>query len=163
MNELEQVQLIPLEGITPNPDNRRVGGFDPVKLQQLADSIKDVGVQQPIIVRKHLGNGGYELVAGERRWRAAKLAGLSQIPAIVRELDDLQVLKIATIENLQREDVHPLDEADGALDPESRQKYFAMLEAAHQESGRRHTIVITHSPEVQEAIGQKIEMKRNAA
>ncbi len=109
----ETIQQIPLEKIQPHPDNRRVGGFDPVKLQQLADSIKDVGVQQPIIVRKQLANGGFQMVAGERRWRAAKLAGLIDIPAVVRELDDLQVLKISTIENLQREDVHPLDEADG--------------------------------------------------
>jgi ParB/RepB/Spo0J family partition protein len=109
----EQVQQLSLEKIIPHPDNRRVGGFDPVKLQQLADSIKEVGVQQPIIVRKQLMNGDFELVAGERRWRAAKLAGLAEIPTIVRELDDLQVLKIQTIENLQREDVHPLDEADG--------------------------------------------------
>lgn len=109
----ETVQQISLEKIIPHPDNRRVGGFDPVKLQQLADSIRDVGVQQPIIVRAQLGNGSFELVAGERRWRASKLAGLAEIPAIVRELDDLQVLKVQTIENLQREDVHPLDEADG--------------------------------------------------
>jgi ParB/RepB/Spo0J family partition protein len=109
----ETIEHIFIEKITPNPDNRRVGGFDPVKLQQLADSIKEVGVQQPIIVRQQLANGGFQLVAGERRWRAAKLAGLTEIPAIVRELDDLQVLKISTIENLQREDVHPLDEADG--------------------------------------------------
>lgn len=109
----EQIQQLFLEKIVAHPDNRRVGGFDPVKLEQLAASIRDVGVQQPIIVRKHLKNGGFELVARERRWRAAKLAGLTEIPAIVRELDDLQVLKIQTIENLQREDVHPLDEADG--------------------------------------------------
>jgi ParB/RepB/Spo0J family partition protein len=113
MTAAEQVQQITLEKITPHPDNRRVGGFDPVKLEQLAASIKEVGIQQPIIVRKQQENGGFELVAGERRWRAAKLAGLSQVPAIVRELDDLQVLKVQTIENLQREDVHPLDEADG--------------------------------------------------
>jgi len=109
----EQVLHLALEKIIPHPDNRRVGGFDPVKLEQLAASIRDVGVQQPIIVRRHLKNGSYELVAGERRCRAAKLAGLTEIPAIVRELDDLQVLKVQTIENLQREDVHPLDEADG--------------------------------------------------
>lgn len=114
----EQVQHISLTQISSHPDNRRVGGFDPVKLEQLAASIRDVGVQQPIIVRKILVRGrhngeDYELVAGERRWRAAKLAGLTGIPSIVRDLDDFQVLKVQTIENLQREDVHPLDEADG--------------------------------------------------
>jgi ParB/RepB/Spo0J family partition protein len=111
-----EVQMIPLEKIVPNPDNRQIGGFDPMKLQELADSIKEVGLIQPITVRPHSflsKDPTYELVAGERRWRAAKIAGLTEISAIVRELDDMQVLKIWMMENLQREDVHPLDEADG--------------------------------------------------
>lgn len=107
----EQIQLIPLEQIKPSEGNRRVGGFDPAKLEQLADSIRAVGVQQPAVVRR--SGEGYELVAGERRWRAARLAGLETLPCVVRELDEVTVLKIQTIENLQREDIHPLDEADG--------------------------------------------------
>jgi ParB/RepB/Spo0J family partition protein len=114
--ETENIVRIELERIEPSPGNRKVGGFDQAKLQQLAESIKAVGVQQPAIVRpKGAGQGDpiYELVAGERRWRASKLAGVPDLPCVIRELDDVQVLKIQTIENLQREDVHPLDEADG--------------------------------------------------
>ena len=110
----EQIQEIPLGQITAHLGNRRVGGFDQEKLKQLAESIRMVGVQQPAVVRRHPGQAdAYQLVAGERRLRASKLAGKDTLPCVVRELDDLQVLRIQTIENLQREDVHPLDEADG--------------------------------------------------
>jgi ParB/RepB/Spo0J family partition protein len=116
MNDV--IEKIPLDRIQPHPANRHVGGFDKAKLDQLAESIKAVGVQQPAIVRllNNLGKNGehmYELVAGERRWRASKIAGMDYLPCIVRELDDAATLKIQIIENLQREDVHPLDEADG--------------------------------------------------
>jgi ParB/RepB/Spo0J family partition protein len=105
---------IALGEIYPCPGNRRIGGFDPEKLSQLAESIRTVGVQQPAVVRLHEnGQGKYELVCGERRWRAAKIAGLETLPCVVREIDDVTALKIGTIENLQREDIHPLDEADG--------------------------------------------------
>ncbi len=90
------VQIIPLEKIHPDPDNRRVGGFDPVKLQELADSIRDSGVHQPILLRPHPNAPGYELVAGERRWRASKLAGVTGIPAIVKELREF-LLKITLL------------------------------------------------------------------
>lgn len=111
----EQVEMISLDAIEPHPANRRVGGFDETKLAQLAESIRAVGVQQPAIVRRLEGRIGveYQLVAGERRWRATRLAGLDALPCIVRELDDVTALKIQYIENLQRDDVHPLDEADG--------------------------------------------------
>lgn len=115
------VEFIELEKIKPHPGNRRVGGFDKAGLQSLADSIKAVGVQQPAIVTRddpgaddaYFNNGSFTLVAGERRWRACKLAGELQLPCIIRELTEAQIIKIQTIENLQREDVHPLDEANG--------------------------------------------------
>jgi ParB family transcriptional regulator, chromosome partitioning protein len=110
------IREIPLEQIQPHPSNRRVGGFDPEKLKQLAESIKAIGVQQPAVVREITGENQirrYELVAGERRWRASKLAGKETLPCVVRELDDAQALRIQIVENLQREDVHPLDEANG--------------------------------------------------
>jgi len=108
-----QVQEIRLDQIQPHPGNRTVGGFNQEKLEQLADSIRTVGVQQPAVIRQIEDDGKYELVAGERRWRAAKIAGLQTLPCVIRDLDDIEVLKIQTIENLQREDIHPLDEADG--------------------------------------------------
>jgi ParB/RepB/Spo0J family partition protein len=108
----EQIQFIPLNNIFPHPDNRKIGGFDKNKLQQLADSIKAVGVQEPAVVRRRT-NGDYELVVGERRWRACKLAGIANLPCVIRDIDDVNLMRIQTIENLQREDVHPLDEAEG--------------------------------------------------
>lgn len=95
--------------ITPNPRQPRKR-FDAQALQDLAATIKDKGVAQPIIVRK--ASGGWELIAGERRWRAARLAGLKTIPAIVRDATDREALELALIENLQRENLNPLEEAN---------------------------------------------------
>lgn len=115
----EQIQNIELDKITPAPGNRTIGGVDKVKLEQLAESIKAIGVQQPAVVRlvevdpsKGIKQA-YQLVAGERRWRASKIAGVPTLPCVVRDLDDETALRIRIIENLQREDVHPLDEAEG--------------------------------------------------
>lgn len=104
----DQVISIPLEEIEVNPYQPR-RQFDEAKLQELADSITQMGVIQPIIVRR-LGNV-FELIAGERRWRAAKIAKLQTIPAIVKEYTDREVAQAALIENLQREDLNPLEEA----------------------------------------------------
>lgn len=84
--------------------------FDEEKLNELADNISEHGVLQPILVRP-LENGSYQIVAGERRWRASRIAGLSEVPVIIRELDDLQAAQIALIENLQREGLDPIEEA----------------------------------------------------
>lgn len=86
--------------------------FDDAALGELADSIRQHGVLQPILVRPLL-SGGYQIVAGERRWRAARMAGLSEVPVLIRELTDREVTQIALIENLQREDLTPLEEAKG--------------------------------------------------
>ncbi|MFW5897094.1 MAG: ParB/RepB/Spo0J family partition protein [Bacillota bacterium] len=94
--------------ITPNPYQPR-RDFDQERLRELAESIATHGVVQPIIVRQ--AGDQYELVAGERRWRAAKLAGLKEIPALLQELSDRDVMEIALIENLQREDLNPVEEA----------------------------------------------------
>jgi ParB family chromosome partitioning protein len=86
--------------------------MDDASLAELAESIKSQGVMQPILVRP-LSAGGYEIVAGERRWRAARMAGLASVPALVREIPDQQALAAALIENIQREDLNPLEEAIG--------------------------------------------------
>ncbi|MGB4131078.1 MAG: ParB/RepB/Spo0J family partition protein [Tepidanaerobacteraceae bacterium] len=104
----ENVQEIDIKKIVANEKQPR-RGFDESKLEELADSMKQHGVLQPVILRKK-GNK-YELVAGERRWRAAAKAGIEKIPAIVRELNDSDVMEIALIENLQREDLNPIEEA----------------------------------------------------
>ena len=95
--------------IGPNPFQPRTR-FDETALKELSDSIRATGVLQPVIVRR-IGPGDYQLVAGERRLRASQLAGLSKIPAIVRDYDDKAVMELALIENIQREDLNPIDEA----------------------------------------------------
>lgn len=102
------VEYIKISDIEPNQYQPR-RHFNDESLQELSESIKENGVIQPIIVRKI--DYGYQIVAGERRWRAAKLAGLKEIPALVKEFDDQKVMEIALIENLQREDLNPIDEA----------------------------------------------------
>ena len=86
--------------------------FDPDSLADLADSIREHGIIQPLTVRK-LQSGYYQIIAGERRWRAARMAGLDQVPAIVVEADDRKAMELAMIENLQREDLNPMEEAEG--------------------------------------------------
>jgi len=104
----ETVTNLPVNAIRPNPFQPRQQ-FKPEELEALAESIKLHGLLQPILVRPK--DGEYELVAGERRWRAAQLAGLTEIPAIIRHCSDDELLALALIENLQREDLNPLDEA----------------------------------------------------
>jgi ParB family transcriptional regulator, chromosome partitioning protein len=103
------VRNIPVGQIEPNPEQPRLA-FDEGTIHELAASIREHGVLQPILVRP-LEDGGYQLIAGERRWRASKEAGLATIPALVEEIDDDTALEISIIENLQREDLSPLDEA----------------------------------------------------
>ncbi|MBR5486219.1 MAG: ParB/RepB/Spo0J family partition protein [Oscillospiraceae bacterium] len=100
-----------LSEIEPNSDQPRKH-FDEEALSELADSIREHGVIQPLLVRPMAG-GGYQLVAGERRWRASRMAGLTEVPVVISELDDEQVMAIALIENLQREDLNPMEEAMG--------------------------------------------------
>ena len=112
-NEHPEIILVQLDDVQPNPRQPRLE-FDPQALEDLASSIKEQGVLQPILVRESLlKRGKYELVAGERRLRASKLAGLSEIPAILREVTDEQSLALALIENLQRENLNALEEAKG--------------------------------------------------
>jgi ParB family chromosome partitioning protein len=107
-NEYESVVEIPISDIFPSQYQPREG-FDEVALGELAASIKENGVLQPIIVRKQ--PEGYEIVAGERRWRAAQKAGKTQLPAIVRDVEDDKVLELALIENIQRENLNPIEQA----------------------------------------------------
>jgi ParB family chromosome partitioning protein len=103
------VRIVRVERIEPNPEQPRLV-FEQEALDELAASIREHGVLQPILVRP-LGPNTYQIVAGERRWRASRLAGLETIPALIEEIDDDTALEIAIIENLQREDLTPLDEA----------------------------------------------------
>jgi ParB family chromosome partitioning protein len=102
---------VPIEFVTRNPRNPR-RSFDEAELQDLASSIRQHGIVQPVVVRT-LSADRYEIIAGERRWRAAQLAGFSDIPVIVRDVDDRTALEIAIVENVQRSDLNPLEEALG--------------------------------------------------
>lgn len=105
---------VPIEFLRPSPLQPR-RSFDAAELEALADSIRDKGVLQPLLVRPApQGAPGYEIVAGERRWRAAQRAGLHEVPVVVRELGDGETLELALVENVQRADLNPIDEA-GAL------------------------------------------------
>jgi ParB family chromosome partitioning protein len=106
----ERVQQVTLSQVHPCPLQPRKD-FTPESLQELASSIRENGIVQPLIVRQ--GASGLELIAGERRWRAARLVGLETVPVIVREADDRTVLELALIENLQRENLNPIEEAQG--------------------------------------------------
>ncbi len=105
------VMTVRLSEIEPNKGQPRKT-FDENALAELADSIREHGIIQPLLVRK-LDKGGYQLVAGERRWRASRMIGLDEVPVVVKELSDTEVMEIALIENLQREDLNPIEEAAG--------------------------------------------------
>ncbi len=105
-------QNIPVEQLFPNPDQPR-RAFSDGALSELAASIREKGVIQPLIVRPSPDGEGYQIVAGERRWRAAQRAQVHEVPVIVRDFDDTEVLEVAIIENIQRSDLNPIEEAQG--------------------------------------------------
>lgn len=119
-----QLREVALELIHPSPFQPRTH-FDEGALRSLADSIRAQGLIQPVVLRRR--SGEYELIAGERRWRAAQLAGLQQIPAIVRDIDDHQAAALALIENLQREDLDPIEQA------EAMRRLIKEFEMTHQQ------------------------------
>jgi ParB family chromosome partitioning protein len=124
----ETLSEIPVDQVSPNPLQPRKH-FEPAALAELAASIKASGVIQPVVVRR--AGAGYQLIAGERRWRAAREAGLDRVPAIVREATDVQSLEIALVENLLREDLNPLEQA------EAYQRLIAEFGWTQEELGAR--------------------------
>ena len=110
-SEKSPYQILPLHKVEPNPDQPRQD-FDEEQLQALADSISVHGIMQPLTVRE-ISGGYYQIIAGERRWRAARLAGLQEVPVVIMEADDKTTMELALIENLQRQDLNPVEEALG--------------------------------------------------
>ena len=110
-NDSNNNVFLKISDIEPNRDQPRKD-FNEEALRELADSIATHGVLQPLLVRP-LAGGGYQLVAGERRWRASRMAGLSEVPVVIREMTDSEMTQIALIENLQREDLNSVEEALG--------------------------------------------------
>ncbi len=111
-DETDKVSTLRISEIEPRRSQPRKY-FDPESLSQLADSIAANGIIQPIVVRESDSNGYYQIIAGERRWRAAKQAGLSEVPVVILDADDRKAAEYALIENIQREDLNPLEEATG--------------------------------------------------
>ena len=120
--DLSGMQEIPVGELDINPDQPRKN-FDEENLEMLAESIRDQGVLQPLIVAA-TSNGRYRIIAGERRYRASRIAGLEKVPCIVRDLDIVQQMEIALIENLQREDLNPVDAARGIRGPDAAVRIY---------------------------------------
>lgn len=159
----EQVLQIPVDQIQGNPyQPRRI--FEEVKLQELADSIRQMGVIQPIVVRR-LGSV-YELVAGERRWRAAMMANLKTIPGLVKEYTDKEVAQAALIENVQREDLGPLEEAIAyqrlIAEFDTRQEELALRLGKSQSTIANKLRLLNLSESVKEMLGQGALNERQA-
>lgn len=110
-NQSGSVTQLSLNEIEPNREQPRKH-FDEAALSELSESIAMHGVIQPLLVRP-ISDGGYQLIAGERRWRASRMAGLTQVPVVIREMSDSEAMELALIENLQREDLNPIEEAEG--------------------------------------------------
>ncbi len=132
-----RVQQLAVHSLQPDPSQPRKV-FDEIELHELAASIKEHGVIQPLIVTKH--DGKYMIVAGERRWRAAQIAGLTELPVIVRSTDELQRLELALVENVQREDLRPLDMA--AALARLQQEFNLDADAIARKVGKATTTVI---------------------
>ena len=132
----DRIIYVDINDIKPNSAQPRMV-FDEEKLKELADSIRENGVIQPLIVRE--GTAGYELVAGERRWRASRIAGLRTVPCIVRDFDDRQNAIVAIIENMQREDLNPIEEARGLK--AMTEKYGFTQEQVSVSLGRSRTYI----------------------
>lgn len=131
------VVTLRLSEIEPNKEQPRKV-FSEEALNELADSIKEHGVLQPLLVRP-LPTGGYQLVAGERRWRASRMAGLQEVPVVIRDMDEEQAMEIALIENLQREDLNPIEVAEGCH--QLIEKYGLTQETAAKKLGKSRSSV----------------------
>ena len=113
LDRVRQARVVPIELLSPNPYQPR-RRFDEEEMERLVDSVREQGVLQPILVRPVAGDeGAYQIIAGERRWRAAQRARLHEVPVVVREFTDVEALQIALVENVQRQDLTPMEEAEG--------------------------------------------------
>jgi ParB family transcriptional regulator, chromosome partitioning protein len=112
LDKLRQVKMVPIEFLQPGRFQPR-RHFDEATLGPLIDSVREKGVLQPLLVRRIGGGNQYEIVAGERRWRAAQAASLHEVPVVIRDFDDREALEVALVENIQRQDLTPLEEAEG--------------------------------------------------
>ena len=155
-DEAEEIQRLPISRVEPREEQPRVN-FDEVSLGELAESIREYGMIQPITVRR-LTSGYYQIIAGERRWRAARMAGLKEVPVRVIEADERLATELALVENLQREDLSPIEEAQGY---KTLMEVYGMTqdEAAKRVGKSRPTVtnalrLLSLAPEVQQFVEQ---------
>lgn len=155
-DEAEEIQRLPISRVEPREEQPRVN-FDEASLGELAESIREYGMIQPITVRR-LASGYYQIIAGERRWRAARMAGLKEIPVRVIEADERLATELALVENLQREDLSPIEEAQGY---KTLMEVYGMTqdEAAKRVGKSRPTVtnalrLLSLAPEVQQFVEQ---------
>ncbi|MDA0204429.1 MAG: ParB/RepB/Spo0J family partition protein [Acidobacteria bacterium] len=156
MQSGEQVRMIPLDAIDPNPDQPRTV-FQPGAIEELAQSIKEDGVIQPILLKP--AGSRFMVVVGERRWRASKLAGLSEIPAVIRDVNEEKILEIALVENIQREDLNPIEIAT-ALQRLANEFQLSHEELAQRTGKDRTTVtnllrLLRLPRDLQEMVGEK--------
>ncbi len=155
-SESEEVTKLPISRVEPREAQPRTN-FDEASLQELAESIQEYGILQPITVRK-LDSGYYQIVAGERRWRAARIAGVREVPVSIIEADDRLATELALVENLQREDLNPVEEAQGYK--KLLEDYGMTQEEAAKRVGKSRPTVtnalrlLTLAPEVQQFVEQ---------
>ena len=155
-DESEEIQRLPISRVEPREERPRVN-FDEARLGELAESIREYGMIQPITVRR-LASGYYQIIAGERRWRAARMAGLKEVPVRVIEADERLATELALVENLQREDLSPIEEAQGY---KTLMEVYGMTqdEAAKRVGKSRPTVtnalrLLSLAPEVQQFVEQ---------
>lgn len=163
-DDTERVQKIPVEELAPNPNQPRQY-FDKQMLEQLAESIKNYGVLQPLVVTP-ASKGKYAIIAGERRWRASQLAGLKKVPAIVRTTKELEQLEIALVENVQRVDLSPLEQAVSIerLHQQFSMKYDAIAQRLGKASSTVNNIVrLLQLPEAARKALEKREISEGHA
>ena len=153
-----KIETLPLREIEPDPDQPRKT-FDEEALGELAASIAEHGLLQPIAVRPQ-GLGGYSIVAGERRWRACRMAGLTEVPVVVKDVSDEQAMELALVENLQREDLDPVEEAAGIrelmlrCDLTQEQAALKLGKSGFLNMGHAKVILGLPTPELQEQAAQ---------
>lgn len=146
---------VSINDIEPNREQPRKD-FDEKALSELAESIAQHGVIQPLLVRP-ISDGGYQLVAGERRWRASRMAGLTEVPVFIREMSDRQVAEVALIENLQREDLNPLEEARGYA---QLMKDYSLTQEQVAKSVGKSRPAVANAMRILELPGQVLELVR---
>lgn len=154
--DARSLRHVPIEFLSGSPNNPRKS-FKPEDLEDLSNSIREKGLLQPLVVRPGKTANSYEIVAGERRWRAAQIAGVHELPVLIRELDDGEMLEIALIENIQRSDLNPIEEATGYSQLIEQFSYTQQKLAESIGKSRSHIANMMRLLNLPESVREKVE------